>query len=118
MADSDQVMALLGYVSATRGGKYSKKQPEHKRENVTISKFLCLLVGFSWDLKKKKSCFNYIILYIAVQIVVLKWILSPDVQEANPHTELRYLTYLQFCTEKGSGWQIHKASTTTAKTFH
>lgn len=41
-----------------------------------------------------------------------------DVQEANSDAELRYLIYLQFCTEGDAGWEVHKASTSTVKTFY
>lgn len=39
----------------------------------------------------KKSCFHFIVLYMLCRLV-LKQILSPSMQEADPHTELRYLT--------------------------
>lgn len=31
--------------------------------------------------------------------------------------EWKYLIYFQFCTERGAGWQTHKASTRTINTF-
>lgn len=40
------------------------------------------------------------------------------VQEANPHRELRYFNYLQFCAERRAGRQIHKASMATIKIYH
>lgn len=46
--------------------------------------------------------------------VVPKMVLSPSVQEANSQT---WGIYLQFCADRGAGWQIHKASMTTTKTF-
>lgn len=40
-ADSDQVMALLGCVNGIQGGKYGKKQPKRKRENITVFPNFC-----------------------------------------------------------------------------
>lgn len=49
-----------------------------------------------------------------VKGVVPKMLSSPSVQEANSQT---WDIYLQFCADRGAGWQIHKASMTTTKTF-
>lgn len=36
---------------------------------------------------------------------------------ANPHREVKYLIFVQFCTERGAGCEIHEASTLTIKNY-
>lgn len=52
------------------------------------------------------------------ECVVPKQLPSLSEQEANPHREMRYLNYLQFCAERCAAQQIHKASMMTIKTYH
>lgn len=47
--------------------------------------------------------------------LVPKWLFSPCVQQADPHTELRYLLYSQLCTERDAGCKSTKPAQQLSK---